>query len=70
LFGRFSSIFSSPVKGGALWQQPRPNNEEEIAGKEIWRRFTNVILLDEQIVTPIRRFEFSTSFAPCEKCRT
>ena len=38
-----------PVKGLPLWRKPRQNNEEEIAGKEIWQRFTNVILLDEQM---------------------
>jgi hypothetical protein len=38
-----------PVKGLPLWRQPRPNNEEEIAGQQIWHRFTNVILLDEQM---------------------
>ena len=38
-----------PVKGLPLWRQPRPNNEEEIVGKEIWQRFTDVILLDEQM---------------------
>ena len=38
-----------PVKGLPLWRQPRPNNEEEIAGQEIWHRFTDVILLDEQM---------------------
>ena len=38
-----------PVKGLPLWRQPRPNNEAEIAGQQIWHRFTDVSLLDEQM---------------------
>ena len=38
-----------PVKGLPLWRQPRPNKEEEIAGQQIWHRFTDVIILDEQM---------------------
>ena len=34
-----------PVKGLPLW---RPKNED-IAGQQIWHRFTNVILSDEQM---------------------
>jgi hypothetical protein len=37
-----------PVKGLPLWRQLRPNNEE-VAGQQIWHRFTNVIPLDKQM---------------------
>ena len=38
-----------PVKGLPLWQEPRQNKEEEVAGHQIWLRFTDVIILDEQM---------------------
>jgi len=38
-----------PVKGLPLWQQPRDKKEEEVQGKEIWNRFTEVIILDQQM---------------------
>jgi hypothetical protein len=38
-----------PVKGLPLWRQPRDKKEEEVQGKEIWNRFTDVIILDQQM---------------------
>ena len=38
-----------PVKGLPLWRQPREKKEEEVQGKEIWNRFADVIILDEQM---------------------
>ena len=38
-----------PVKGLPLWQEPRQGKDDEFAGFHIWRRFTNVIILDEQM---------------------
>ena len=38
-----------PVRGLPLWREPRENHQEEIAGHQIWRRFTQVIILDEQM---------------------
>ena len=38
-----------PVKGLPLWQEPRFGKDDEFEGQQIWRRFTNVILLDEQM---------------------
>ena len=32
-----------------LWRQPRDKKEDEVLGKEIWNRFTDVIILDEQM---------------------
>ena len=38
-----------PVKGPALWKNPRDGNDEEANGQMIWHRFTDVIILDEQM---------------------
>jgi hypothetical protein len=38
-----------PVKGLPLWRQPREKKEEEVQGKEIWNRFADIIILDEQM---------------------
>ena len=37
------------MRGLPLWQEPRPGKDDEFAGQQIWRRFTNVIILDEQM---------------------
>jgi hypothetical protein len=47
LTGGFYQI--PPVKGLPLWRQPRDKKEDEVLGKEIWNRFTDVIILDEQL---------------------
>jgi hypothetical protein len=39
----------SPVKGPALWQEPRRGNDEDAKGRMIWHQFTDVIILDEQM---------------------
>ena len=38
-----------PVKGTALWKEPRSGNAEDEKGLWIWQQFTNVIILDEQM---------------------
>jgi PIF1-like helicase len=38
-----------PVKGLPLWQEPRFGKDDEFEGRQIWRRFTNVILLDQRM---------------------
>lgn len=38
-----------PVRGLPLWRQPRDNKEDEQTGRDIWHRFTNVVILDEQM---------------------
>jgi Helitron helicase-like domain at N-terminus/PIF1-like helicase len=38
-----------PVRGLPLWREPRENYQEEVTGHQIWRRFTQVIILDEQM---------------------
>jgi PIF1-like helicase len=38
-----------PVRGPALWSEPRPGNDEDANGKIIWHMFKNVIILDEQM---------------------
>jgi hypothetical protein len=38
-----------PVRGLALWQEPRKGNDEEENGRIIWHRFTDVIILNEQM---------------------
>jgi hypothetical protein len=38
-----------PVRGPALWKEPRAGNDEDENGRTIWHRFTNVIILDEQM---------------------
>ncbi|KAH6699886.1 hypothetical protein BKA61DRAFT_621230 [Leptodontidium sp. MPI-SDFR-AT-0119] len=39
----------SPVRGPALWQNPRQGNDEHANGRLIWHRFTNIIILDQQM---------------------
>jgi hypothetical protein len=39
----------SPVRGPALWQDPRQGNDEHANGRLIWHRFTNIIILDQQM---------------------
>ncbi|KAJ6087103.1 hypothetical protein N7467_006017 [Penicillium canescens] len=38
-----------PVRGPPLWKSPRYGNDDDAAGRLIWRRFENVIILDEQM---------------------
>ena len=38
-----------PVRGPALWKEPRIGNGEDENGQTIWHRFTDVIILDEQM---------------------
>jgi hypothetical protein len=38
-----------PVRGPALWRDPRDGNDDDANGQMIWHRFTNVIMLDEQM---------------------
>jgi helitron helicase-like protein/PIF1-like helicase len=38
-----------PVKGTALWKEPRQGNAEDAKGLWIWHQFTNVIILHEQM---------------------
>ena len=38
-----------PVRGRPLWKEPRPSNDDDITGQQIWHRFENVIILDEQM---------------------
>ncbi|KAJ5142747.1 uncharacterized protein N7515_001534 [Penicillium bovifimosum] len=38
-----------PVRGPPLWKNPRYGNDEDAAGRLIWHRFQNVIILDEQM---------------------
>jgi hypothetical protein len=38
-----------PIKGPALWKEPRRDNDEDTKDQMIWHRFTNVIILDQQM---------------------
>jgi hypothetical protein len=38
-----------PVKGLALWKEPRKWNAEDAKGLWIWHQFTNVIIVREQM---------------------
>jgi len=38
-----------PVKGPALWREPRDGNDEDSNGQMIWHRFREVIILNEQM---------------------
>jgi hypothetical protein len=38
-----------PVRGPPLWKNPRYGNDEDAAGRLIWHRFQNLIILDEQM---------------------
>jgi hypothetical protein len=38
-----------PVKGPALWKEPRERNDEDANGRMIWHRFTDIIILDQQM---------------------
>jgi hypothetical protein len=38
-----------PVKGLPLWRCIEDNKEEEVLGKELWNRFADVIMLDQQM---------------------
>ena len=38
-----------PVRGPALWQEPRKGKDEDANGRIIWHQFTNVIILDQQM---------------------
>jgi hypothetical protein len=38
-----------PVRGPPLWKKPRYGVDDDAAGRLIWRRFENVIILDEQM---------------------
>jgi hypothetical protein len=39
----------SPVRGPALWKEPRTGNDEDANGRIIWHQFTDVIILDQQM---------------------
>jgi hypothetical protein len=38
-----------PVRGPALWREPREANDEDANGQTIWHQFTDVIILDQQM---------------------
>ena len=38
-----------PVKGPALWKEPRIENDEDATGQMIWHQFTDVVILNEQM---------------------
>jgi hypothetical protein len=38
-----------PVKGPALWREPRERNDEDTNGQIIWHQFKDVIMLDQQM---------------------
>ncbi|KAJ5654961.1 hypothetical protein N7490_001964 [Penicillium lividum] len=38
-----------PVRGPPLWKKPRSGVDDDAAGRLIWHRFENVIILDEQM---------------------
>jgi hypothetical protein len=38
-----------PVRGPALWKEPRTGNVEDEQGQLIWHQFKDIILLDEQM---------------------
>jgi len=38
-----------PVRGPALWREPRIGNDEDANGRIIWHQFTDVIVLDQQM---------------------
>lgn len=38
-----------PVRGPALWKEPRSGNAEDEEGRLTWHQFRNVIILDEQM---------------------
>jgi hypothetical protein len=38
-----------PVRGPALWREPRRGNDEDANGQMIWHQFREVIILDEQM---------------------
>jgi hypothetical protein len=47
LMGDFHQF--SPVRGQALWKEPRNGNDEDANGRIIWHQFTDVIILDQQM---------------------
>ena len=47
LIGDFHQF--SPVRGPALWKEPRIRNDEDVNGRIIWHQFTDVIILDQQM---------------------
>jgi hypothetical protein len=38
-----------PVRGPALWNEPREGNAEDANGQMIWHRFKQVVILEEQM---------------------
>ena len=38
-----------PVKGQALWKEPRAGNDEDATSQMIWHQFTDVVILNEQM---------------------
>jgi len=38
-----------PIRGPALWKEPRKDNDEDANGRMIWHRFTEVVMLDQQM---------------------
>jgi hypothetical protein len=47
LMGDFHQF--SPVRGPALWKEPRAGNDADANGRIIWHQFTDVIILDQQM---------------------
>lgn len=45
--GEFSQF--PPVRGPALWKEPRRGNTEDEDGRLKWHQFRDVIILDEQM---------------------
>jgi hypothetical protein len=38
-----------PVRGPALWKEPREGNDEDQNGRMLWHQFQQVLILDEQM---------------------
>jgi hypothetical protein len=56
LFGRLLIIIFMgdfyqfpPIRGLALWREPREGNDNDANGQMIWHQFRDVIILDEQM---------------------
>jgi hypothetical protein len=47
LIGDFHQF--SPVRGPALWKEPRTGNDEDANSQIIWHQFTDIIILEQQI---------------------
>src|ERR1700712_3858672 len=38
-----------PVRGPALWKEPRNGHDEDANGRIIWHQFRDVVILDQQM---------------------